>query len=397
MPPPGARLTRSSDRPKPTAAADDCRMPLPVYTGHFGPARSREASLARGLRPATRREASRSPRRGLDGAVAHLLTHRPGQPGRARPPKVNGRRLFPLDKFGPRPPVVARPDGADEPAADGADDARLARLVRDVERDRRLAAADDPPEQHVPAVGARLVSRPRHAGDGEPRDAAVSQRAREREGRAERELRPRADGAVHARPRLRLHGARRARAGPRPDRVHRDVQERVRLGQVPLRPQPARRRDEGRLRQARPVRLEAGRDADHRRIPPTRRSSPASSGATSSRSPPTTRPRPRSRSSTSQSGYSTRSRPERDPQAPAALRGPPDGEASGRLSRGHAADPRRPHLDRGLRLAVDPGRAAALLPAQRLGLERRSLARHLDIPCPLEHRRAGLAEALVQP
>ena len=98
-----------------------------------------------------------------------------------------------------------------------------------------------------------------------------------------------------------------------------------------------------------------------------------------------------------QSGYSTRAVLERDPQAPAALRGAPDGEASGRLSRGNAADPRRPHLDRGLRLAVDSGRAAALLSAERLGLERRSLARHVDIPRPLEHRRARVAEARVPP
>ena len=179
-----------------------------------------------------------------------------------RPPKVNGRRLFPLDKFGhdhlwwlDRMVRTSRP---------------LTERMTLVWHDWFATSNETVGSQRLMIrqnnmfrpVRPRLIPRPRDAGDGEPRDAAVPQRAREREGRAERELRPRADGAVHPRPRLRLHGARRARAGPGADRVHRDVQERVRLGQVPLRPQPARRRDEGRLRQARRVRLEAGRDAD---------------------------------------------------------------------------------------------------------------------------------------
>ena len=69
-----------------------------------------------------------------------------------------------------------------------------------------------------------------------------------------------------------------------------------------------------------------------------------------------------------------------DPQAPPPLRGTAHGEAAGRLPRRHAADARRPHLDRGLGLALDPGGPAALLPAERLGLERRPLARHLHVP-----------------
>ena len=64
------------------------------------------------------------------------------------------------------------------------------------------------------------------------------------------------------------------------------------------------------------------------------------------------------------SGHSIQAGAERDPQAPAALRGPADGEAAGRLPRRHAAPPRRPHLDRGLGLALDPGRPAPLLPAR---------------------------------
>jgi hypothetical protein len=43
----------------------------------------------------------------------------------------------PRRRLGPRPPLVARPHGALRPAARRADDARLARLVRDLERRRR--------------------------------------------------------------------------------------------------------------------------------------------------------------------------------------------------------------------------------------------------------------------
>ena len=59
-----------------------------------------------------------------------------------------------------------------------------------------------------------------------------------------------------------------------------------------------------------------------------------------------------------QSGYSTKQVLSRDPQAPSALRGAADGEAAGRLPRRHAAHARRPDLDRGLGLALDPGRAS---------------------------------------
>ena len=88
---------------------------------------------------------------------------------------------------------------------------------------------------------------------------------------------------------------------------------------------------------------------------------------------------------------------ERDSQAPAPLRRAADDEAAHRLPRRHAPDARRPHLDRGLGLAVDSGRAAALLPAERLGLERRPLARHLDVPGSLADGGAGPAKARLPP
>ena len=66
---------------------------------------------------------------------------------------------------------------------------------------------------------------------------------------AERELRPRADGAVHARRRQRLHRARRARAGARADRLRQRLEARRRHRQLPLRRQAPRPGAEARLRQ----------------------------------------------------------------------------------------------------------------------------------------------------
>ena len=196
-------------------------MPLPVYTGSFGPAQAERLLWRAGF----------GPRPGEDRSLAATGARRrrrhapPDRSGQPRREAAEGQRApaVPARQVRSRPPLVARPHGAHEPAADRADDARLARLVRNLERDGRLAAADDPAEQHVPPLRPRLVPRPRHARDREPGDAAVPQRAREREGRPERELRAGADGAVHARPRLGLHRARRARAGARADRLHGDA------------------------------------------------------------------------------------------------------------------------------------------------------------------------------
>ena len=58
---------------------------------------------------------------------------------------------------------------------------------------------------------------------------------REHEVVAERELRPRADGALHARGRPWLQRARRARASPRADRLRQRLAPRDRPAQLPLR------------------------------------------------------------------------------------------------------------------------------------------------------------------
>ena len=87
----------------------------------------------------------------------------------------------------------------------------------------------------------------------------VAERDRQPEGRAERELRARDDGALHARRRPRcVHRARRARAGARADRLAEQLEPQQRRLQLPLRPEAARPRDEDRLPQGGPLRL-AGR------------------------------------------------------------------------------------------------------------------------------------------
>src|SRR5215211_3717104 len=70
------------------------------------------------------------------------------RPAAARRPRQAARAARPL---GPRPALVARPDGAHDQAAARADDARLARLVRDLPRRRRLRTADAAPEPALPA------------------------------------------------------------------------------------------------------------------------------------------------------------------------------------------------------------------------------------------------------
>ena len=118
---------------------------------------------------------------------------------------------------------------------------------------------------------------------------------------AERELRPRADGAVHARRRPRgLHRGRRARARPLADRLalrlerRRSASHNFRWDEGgPLGPDP-----QDRLRQDRPLDVGGRRAHGRRARTSTRRSSSPSSGATSSRRRPTPPPRPSSRRST---------------------------------------------------------------------------------------------------
>ena len=233
-------------------------MPLPVYTGPFGPAQAERLLWRAGFgpRPGEERVARR---KGLDGAVAHLLTTGPDNlVGKAaegqRPPAVPARQVR------PRPPLVARPDGAtsrpltermtlvwhDWFATSNETVGSQRLMIRQNNMFRRSGLGS------FPGLVMRVTENPAMLlylnGLESEKGAPNENYAREL-----MELFTLGHGSG-------LHRARRARAGPGPDRIHGDVQERVRLGQVPLRPQPARRRDEGRLRQARPVRLEAGRE-----------------------------------------------------------------------------------------------------------------------------------------
>ena len=72
--------------------------PPPIYTGPFGPAQAERLLWRAGFGPRPGEEGKLAAR-GLDGAVAHLLDERTDNLV-GKPPKVNGLRLFPLDKFG---------------------------------------------------------------------------------------------------------------------------------------------------------------------------------------------------------------------------------------------------------------------------------------------------------
>ena len=173
-------------------------------------------------------------------------------------PRTSGRRWTAagsVRRLGPRPPLLARPDGALEPTARRAHDPRLARLVRD--RRHRPARPEPAPERAFQKAGAGLVQAAADQGHPRPRDADLALGHREHEMGAERELRARADGALHPRRRRRLQRGRRPRAGPRADRLDQRLGRRhgpdrlpLRAG-VPRRPPQADLRPEGQVRLAR--------------------------------------------------------------------------------------------------------------------------------------------------
>ena len=76
-------------------------------------------------------------------------------------------------------------------------------------------AADDRPVEPLPLRLLRLLPRPLQGGHGRPGDAAVAERRRKHQAGAERELRPRDDGAVLARRRPRRLHARTTSANRR--------------------------------------------------------------------------------------------------------------------------------------------------------------------------------------
>ena len=245
------RRVRGSRLPRTFRA---CASRAPALEGRLRSARERSGQALE-ARPRGRRPLARLPGpRALRRAAA---ARREGTSARA------------VRRVGPRPPLVARPDGAHVAPARRADDARLARLVRDVEPGRRLAAADDRPEQPLPRARPRLVPRaaePRHRGSG---DARLAQRQRQLEVLAERELRPRDDGALHARRRPRLHRGRRAPERARADRLPQRLEAQRRPDELPLRPEVPRHRNEDDLQEPRRVHVEG-------LVPPLRHASGSS-------------------------------------------------------------------------------------------------------------------------
>ena len=117
------------------------------------------------------------------------------------------------------------------------DGAAVARPLRDPREQGPRLPQDDAADRPVRAGRHRQPARPDHPGRAEPGDAVLPRRAVQRQGRAERELRPRGDGALHhGRRQLHREGRARMRA-----RVHRVV---LRQPHVQGRPGQARRRRE---------------------------------------------------------------------------------------------------------------------------------------------------------
>ena len=173
-------------------------MPAAVYNGTFSREQAERLLWRAGFGP-RRGEAASLAKLGLEGAVRKLT--RPGGERfvGAAPHDDKGRGARSGGRLGTRPHLVARPDGAHVAPARRADDPRLARLVRDLARRRRLAEADAEPEQAHAQTLAGLVRDDAARRHARPGDAALALRNREHEVVAERELRPRADGALHAR------------------------------------------------------------------------------------------------------------------------------------------------------------------------------------------------------
>ena len=184
----------------------------------------------------------------------HALTHPRSRRLSGPDPKVDGRGLAPLDVWGHDVlwwlDRMVRTRGA----ARRAHDARLARLVRH-EQGGRGREVDAAPERAAARPRARQLPLAAARRDQGPGDADLAQRDREPRGRAERELRPRAAGAVHARRRPRLHRARRAPDGAGAHRLARGLARRRRARRLPLRPRAPRPQGDADLRQARPLRL----------------------------------------------------------------------------------------------------------------------------------------------
>ena len=215
-PKPPRRVAAATSTAAGAATAAGEGRPAGAYAGAFGVPQATRLLDSGGLRPAPgEAERARRDGHGRRGPVADP-TERRRHPLRPAPDRRRRRPARPRRHLGPRPPLVARPDDPLRPAAGRADGAGLPRLVRDLRRRRVESPADDRSVEPLPGQLLRLLPRPLQGGDGRPGDAAVAERRRKREGRAERELRPRDDGALQPRRRpRRLHRGRHPRTGAR--------------------------------------------------------------------------------------------------------------------------------------------------------------------------------------
>ena len=362
----------------------------PVYRGPFGKPQAERLLWRAGFGPRPG-EAERLAKLGLEGAVHALM-----RPGRdrlkgPRPHDDRGRKLSPYDRWGhdqlwwlDRMVRTTKPlhermtlvwHDWFATSRDGVGPAKL--MLRQNQLFRR--------------VGLELVPCVADGGHARPGDAALALRRRQREGLAERELRARADGAVHARRRpRRLHRARRARAGPGADRLPLHVEQQARPGPLPLRREAPRHRLQAHLRQARPLRLA--------RLVPPLRPSPEAPVVLRDQALGLLHPGAAERGDASLARAALRSqrlrgRPgrRRDPAPPRALHRAAHGQVAGALPRRPAARARPRDRHRGLDVAAPARRPAALLPAERRRLGRLALARHRHLPCTLGDR--GLRDA----
>ena len=213
------------------------------------------------------------------------------------------------------------------------------------------------------------------------------------QGPPERELRPRADGAVHARRRpRRVHRDRRPRARPRADRLARRLDATGRLDELPLRPRPATTPAPRRCGRARTrARHFDWRDAVELCLdnPFHRSFFVRKLWSYFIPTPPDAETQAALEELYVDSGYSIRPVVEAILLHPDLYDRPAAGQAAGRLHRRPAARRASPSTRRARGRGSAERRPAALLPAERLGLERPRLARHLDAPRPLAPRLRG--------
>ena len=122
--------------------------PIAVYSGPFGVRQAERLLWRAGFGPSPGHAealaaAGPAPRGGRPhpaGGAAHLH----GRAARLQAYELDADPVIPIkpiDRYGPRPPLVPRPHGPHRPAAGRAHDAGLARLVRHLQRRRRPARA----------------------------------------------------------------------------------------------------------------------------------------------------------------------------------------------------------------------------------------------------------------